>query len=149
MKFHPVSRRTETGKPSIVSTLNRWSDLCWSSSNALVGCSWVGSGVTARLSTRWHCFVYWGGSVWHSSVCIEEMEMASPSSPVSGTGTLSSNQPMIKNPSFVSGHCPLPASTLSMPKLSACQAAPPSRLLSQVGLCFKTSFRDPCGLDPR
>ena len=36
-----------------------------------------------------------------------------------------------------------------MSKLSTCQEAPPSGVLSQMGLCFKTPhFRDPCQLGP-
>ena len=42
----------------------------------------------------------------------------------------------------------VPAFTLSVSKLSICQAAPSSKVLSQMGLYFKTPhFRDPSSLD--
>ena len=63
--------------------------------------------------------------------------MAPSSSLLSGAGNLHSHQPAIKPPSFVSGLCLLPASTLFMTKLSTCQAAPPSRVLSQMGYISK------------
>lgn len=55
-----------------------------------------------------------------------------------------------KHLSFVSGLCPLPASTLSVSRLSAGQAALPSRVGSPMGLCLRTpGFRDSPGLDTR
>ena len=63
--------------------------------------------------------------------------MASSSFLLSSTGTVCSHQPIIKHPSIVSALCSLPTSTLSMSKLSTCQAAPPSRVLSEIGLCLK------------
>ena len=66
-----------------------------------------------------------------------EVEMAPPSSLVSASGVLHPYQPMIKQPSFVSGPCQLPTSNLSVSELSTCQVAPPFRVLSQLGLCFK------------
>ena len=78
-----------------------------------------------------------------------EVEMASLSSLVSGTETLHSHWPTVKHPSFVSDLCLLPASTLSIYKLSACQSAPSSRVLSQMGLYFKALyFRDPTAWNP-
>ena len=77
-------------------------------------------------------------------VCAEEVEMASPSSLVSGAWSSHSLWPAIKHPSFVSGLHLLPASTLSVSRLSTCHVSPPSRASSQMELCFKTpNFRDP------
>ena len=47
--------------------------------------------------------------------------------------------PAIKHPSFGSGLCPLPTSTLSVSKLSACKAALHSRVCFKIPHC-----RDPC-----
>ena len=107
-------------------------------------CSWSGLGVTSLLSTRWCCLAYWSGLL---CMCMHR-RMASPSHPVSSIRTLCSCPPAIKHPSFVSSFHPLPASTLSASKPSACQAAPPSQVLSQMGLCFQTSrFCVPCSFD--
>ena len=93
----------------------------------------------AQFSTRWYCLAYWG-----ESMCQVEVKMASPSSLVSGTGSLCSHQSEIKHSSFLSGLCPLPTSTLLVSKLSTCQVKPLSSILYQMGLCFKTSYlRDP------
>lgn len=86
------------------------------------------------------------------SVCVRgrtlEKKMTSLSSPVSGMGILYPH--VSKHPSFVSGLCPLPASTLSVSRLSAGQAALPSRVVSPMGLCLRTpGFRDFPGLDTR
>ena len=72
--------------------------------------------------------------------------MASLGSVISGAGTLRSHRPMIKHPSFALGFCPLFTSILSSSKLSAYQVVSPSRVVSQIGLCFKSlHFRDsPC-----
>ena len=100
----------------------------------------------APFSTRWRCLAYWRGLAWWT--CVGEVEMASPRSLVSGTGSSHSHRPAIKHSFFVLGLGPLIVSTLSMFKPSAWLAAPPSRVLSQMGLCFKTPhFRDPCTLD--
>ena len=118
--------------------------------DVLRGCSWVGLGVMALFSTQWHYLVYWNGSVWCTCECMHMREIASPSSLVYGTGALCSHGPTVKYSSCVSGLHPFPRPfTLSVSKMSACQVSPPSRFLSQMGLCFKTPpFRDPCGLDP-
>ena len=139
----PGFPRYETMKSPIVHTLSRWSDLYWFSR----GCAWrVQVGRTwcnGSISTRWCCLAYWGGSVW--CLCMREVEMASPSSLVSGTRILHSHQPMIKHPFFASGLHQFPISTLSVSKLSACPVAPPSKM----GLCSKAPcFRDSCGLGP-
>ena len=52
--------------------------------------------------------------------CVGEVEMASSSFIVSGIGILPSHQLAFKHPSFVLGFHLLPASTLSVSKLSAC-----------------------------
>ena len=70
--------------------------------------------------------------------------MASTSCPVSSIRTLcsrnwqSSTPPLSTPLSFVSSFRPLPASTLSVTKLSGCQVTPPSWVLSQMGLCLPT-----------
>ena len=70
--------------------------------------------------------------------------MASPSSLVSGAGISCPHKHMINHFSFVSGNCLPPSFTLSVSKLSASQVAPPFRVLSQMGMCFKIPyFRDP------
>ena len=78
-----------------------------------------------------------------------ELKMASPSSLVSGMGISCLHRHAIKHFSFVLGFCPLPSFTLSVSKLSACQVAPTSRVLSLMDLCFKTPYlRDHRGLYP-
>ena len=64
--------------------------------------------------------------------CMGQVKMTSPSFPVSSTRVLRSHRLAIKRPSFVSGFCPVPASTLSVSKPSAFQAAPPFLILSQM-----------------
>ena len=64
-------------------------------------------------------------------------EMVSPSSLVPGAGALHSHRPTIKHPSFVSGLCQLPTSTLSFSKLPTCQVVPSSRVLCQRGCVSK------------
>ena len=73
--------------------------------------------------------------------------MASPNSLVSGTETSCSHCPMIKHPSFVSGLHPLPASTLPVSELSACQVAPLSSFISDV-LFQNPSLQRPSWLGP-
>ena len=50
----------------------------------------------------------------------------------------SSYRPVIHHPSCVPGFHQLPTFPLSVSELSTCQVVPPSRVLSQVWLCFKT-----------
>ena len=150
MKLHPVSPRSQTRKHITGGeTCGVPLGLGW--------CRWKGVGVTAPFSTRWCCLAYWGGSVgvcicMHvpmQSTCTVGLKVASPSSLVFSRGTACSHGLAIKHPSFVSSLCLLPTSTLSMCKLSACQVIPPSRVLAQMGLCFKTPrFKDPHSLDP-
>ena len=99
--------------------------------------SWMGLGVMAPSHTRWCYLAYWGESVWCwwcVCICTGEVKMASLAFPVSSSRTLCSHPRAIKHPSFVSSFHPLPASTLSVSKPSACQAEPPSKILSQMGL---------------
>ena len=68
--------------------------------------------------------------------------MASPSSLVFGTGTSHSHQPAIKHPSFVSDLHPFPTAILSMSKPSACQGAPPFKVLSQMVCVSNPQFSE-------
>ena len=141
MKLRLVSSRTETMSHSVVHTLGRWSDLCWSPR----GCAW-----RVHLGGTWHngCVLHhvvllslleW--PVWHACVCVGDVVMASPRSLVSVTGTSNSHPPVIKHPSFVSGLHPLLASTLSMSKL-------PARVLSQMGLFQNSTLQRRLWLRP-
>ena len=68
MKLHPVSPRTDTMKPFIVHTVSGVT-CAGLLGNVLGGHSWVGLGVMALFSTRWHCLAYWGGLVWRTCAC--------------------------------------------------------------------------------
>ena len=80
----------------------------------------------------------------HMHTCALEVKMTLPTF---DTGTCSL-MTCYQAPSFVIGFHPLPTCTLYLSKLSTCQVAPPSRVLSRIGLCFKTPhFRHPFDLD--
>lgn len=142
----------------IVHTLIRWWDLSVPLGPELGWHCWMRLDVMALFSTGWCCLAYWSEFVWHVCahidmhvhvcICTRKVKMASPMFPLSGTGTLHSNLPVIKHPFFASSFYPFPASTLSVSKPSVCPA-PPSWIISHTGLCFQTlCFWELCGLDP-
>ena len=125
MKLYPVSPRTGTMKSSLDRTLNRWSDLCWSSRRCAWKRSWVGLGVTVCSPL--------GGAAQLAGVdqCGEHVrarERWLRPAPQSLAQELCAFADTIKHPSFVSGLPRLPVPTRSVSKLSTCQVAPPSRV---------------------
>lgn len=100
------------------------------------------------LSTKWRCLTHWGKSVCANMHVGGRVQNGFIQLPCVWFRKFTFSPPHDQAPSFVSGLCPLPASTPPLFKLSTCQASSPSRVLCQMGLCFKTQhFRD-SGLGP-
>ena len=102
------------------------------------------------FSTRWHCLAYWVdcfGACRCGGLCAGEVKMMSPNYPVFSIRicTLPDQQSSLL---LVSSFCPLPASTLSMTKLSGCQVAPPPEFYLGCGCVSQTLTFEGLQLSP-
>ena len=159
MKLDPVFPQAETCS-SLISRLKSTEGICaglhregfllsFSSELALVEMCLEGTvgGTSCLYSSLCHLVVLF--SSLSSNVSNGLMvKMASPISLAPPVGSSSPHRCVISHSSIVPSSSQLPTFSLSELKV-ACQVAPPSWVLSQELLCFKTPhFRDPYSWDP-